>query len=169
MAIYGNTITYDYEEELEDGTTEKKKLTLVFNPLTLIKYYNYVGREFMTDFYDIAFKSQKNSANLSKELREKMEAGEEVNYEDISESDLKALSSADYSANLEFFINLIAAMIATREHPKQPDFAEIIGSIPLFVLYDTEFLTELLSFISFGLKKNKGILGKLGRRQAKRD
>lgn len=169
MAIYGNTITYDYEEELEDGTVEKKKLTLVFNPLTLIKYYNYVGREFMTDFYDIAFKSQKNAANMSKELRAKIDAGEELNYEDISEEDLKALSSVDYSANMEFFINLIAAMIATREHPKQLDFAEIISSIPLFILYDSDFLTELLNFIAFGLKKNKGILGKLGRRQAKHD
>lgn len=168
MAIYGNTITYDYEEELEDGKVEKKKLELVFNSLTLIKYYNYVGREFMVDFYNVGYKSQQSADKLSKEVRDKLNSGEEVTYKDMSEADLNALAHADYSANLEFFINLIAAMIATREHPKQPDFSQIISEIPLFILYDSEFIGELLNFISFGLKKNKAGLQRIGRQRPKK-
>lgn len=167
MTIYGNTITYDYDDTLEDGTVEQKKLVLVFNTLTLIKYYNYVGREFMVDFYNVGYKSQQSASGLSKDLREKLNSGREVSYEDMSEADLNALANADYSAHLEFFINLIAAMIATREHPKQPDFSQIISEIPLFILYDSEFVGELLNFVSFGLKKNKAGLQRLGHRSQK--
>lgn len=155
MAVYGNTITYAYEEELEDGTKEQKRLQLVFNPLTLIKYYNYVGREFMTDFFEVAVKSQKEYEHLSKDAKDKIESGEELTMEELSLDDVKALSAVDYTSHMEFFLNTIAAMIATREYPKQLDFAEIISSIPLMILYDSNFLKELMSVITFGLKKKK--------------
>ena len=155
MAVYGNTITYKYEEELEDGTTERKELLLVFNPLTLVKYYNYVGREFMTDFFEVALSSKNNFEHLSKEVKDKIEKGEEITADALSTADIKALNSIDYSAHMEFFLNTIAAMIATREHPRKLDFADIISSIPLMILYDSEFLNELLSVITFGLKKKK--------------
>lgn len=155
MAVYGNTITYKYEEELEDGTTEQKELLLVFNPLTLVKYYNYVGREFMTDFFEVALSSKNNFEHLSKEVKEKIEKGEEITADALSVADIKTLNSIDYSAHMEFFLNTIATMIATREHPKKLDFAEIISSIPLMILYDSDFLNEMLSLITFGLKKKK--------------
>lgn len=155
MAVYGNTITYKYEEELEDGTTERKELLLVFNPLTLVKYYNYVGREFMTDFFEVALSSKNNFEHLSKEVKDKIEKGEEITADALSTADIKTLNSIDYSAHMEFFLNTIAAMIATREHPRKLDFADIISSIPLMILYDSKFLNELLSVITFGLKKKK--------------
>lgn len=155
MAVYGNTITYKYEEELEDGTTERKELLLVFNPLTLVKYYNYIGREFMTDFFEVALSSKNNFEHLSKEVKDKIEKGEEITADALSTADIKTLNSIDYSAHMEFFLNTIAAMIATREHPRKLDFADIISSIPLMILYDSGFLNELLSVITFGLKKKK--------------
>lgn len=153
--IYGTKMVYVYQE-LDGDKDVDKKLELSFNPITLIKYQGYLGREFMTDFMQLG---NSNYKGLSKELKEKIDKGEEIKYEDLSNEDIEALSKGDIMSNMEFYINLTACMIATNEYPKKLDFGEIICSLPLFLFSDTNFIAELIDFISFGLKKNNLMAG----------
>lgn len=152
--IYGTKMIYPYQEIDESGQTIDKKLELVFNPMTLIKYMNYTGKDFMADLFAMSGQIPKG---LSKELQNKINKGEEINYEDISDSDLSKLSGVSVTKNLEFLINVTASMIATNAYPAVLDFGEIISSLPLFLFYDKDFTDELLKLIAFGLKKNKVI------------
>ena len=153
--IYGTKMVYVYQE-LDGDKAVDKKLELSFNPITLIKYHGYTGREFMTDFMQLG---NSNYKKLGKELKERIEKGEELKYEDLSNEDIDALSNVDIMSNMEFYINLTASMIATNEYPKRLDFGEIICSLPLFLFSDVNFITELVEFISFGLKKNNLMAG----------
>lgn len=153
--VYGNKLVYAYEEEVSEGKVETKKLELTFNPMTLIHYQNYTGNDFMVDFMAVNFDMSKK---IRPELKEKIEKGEELNYGDITEKDVEALTSADMTKNLQFFINVTASMIATSAYPKKLAFEDIIDTLPLFLFYEDNFLSELVQLISFGLKKNKGIM-----------
>lgn len=152
--IYGTKMVYPYQENDGDKVVDKK-LELVFNPITLIKYQGYTGREFMVDFMQLGNNTHKN---LSKGLQEKIDKGEEINYEDLTSEDLTSL---DMSEHFQFFLNLTASMIAANAYPKVLDFGEIISSLPLFIFYDNDFTTELIEFISYGLKKNKLKVGQV--------
>ena len=153
--VYGNKLIYAYDDEVSEGKIEIKKLELTFSPITLIKYQNYTGNEFMVDFMNINF----NMANkIRPELKHKIEKGEELTYNDITEEDITMLSQADTNKHIEFFINVTASMIATTAYPKILEFGEIINSLPVFLFNDDEFLNELVQLIAFGLKKNKGVI-----------
>ena len=80
--------------------------------------------------------------------------GKELTLEEINEADLAVLGNVDYSAHMEFFINLMGAMIATREYPKRVDFFDCISEIPPYLVYDGEFCGKLVNFVAFALKKN---------------
>lgn len=155
--VYGNKLVYVYDEEVDENTVETKKLELTYNPMTLIRYQGYTGRDMMSDFLGLNFKSAKK---LSKPLQEKIGKGKEITYDDITESDIEKFSANDLVAHTEFFINLAASMVATTVYPKVPEFGEILNSLPLFLFYDEKFLNELCELISFGLKKNKTQLNK---------
>lgn len=157
--VYGNKLVYAYDDEElgKDGEIKKviKKLELTFSPITLIKYQNYTGREFMVDFMSINL----NMTNkIRPELKQKIEKGEELTYGDITEEDIRALSSSDMNKNTEFFINITASLIATTAYPKILDFAEIINSLPVFLFNDENFLNELIQLMSFNLKKNNQLV-----------
>lgn len=156
--VYGNKLVYAYDEETSNGEIETKKLELTYNPMTLIRYQGYTGRDMMADFMGLNFKSAKK---LSKPLQEKIGKGKEISYDDITENDMKNFSADDLVEHTEFFINLAASMLATTVYPKIPEFGELLNSLPIFLFYDEEFLKELCGLISFGLKKNKTQLNKV--------
>lgn len=155
--VYGNKLVYAYDEEMSDGTKETKKLELTYNPITLIRYQGYTGRDMMADFMSINFNSAKK---LSKELQDKIGKGKDISYDDITEADMQNFTANDLMAHTEFFINLAGSMLATTLYPKVPAFSDIINSLPLFLFYDENFLKELCDLIAFGLKKNKVQLSK---------
>jgi hypothetical protein len=157
--LYGNKLVYAYEDidEREEGKVVTKKLDLTFSPITFIKYQNYTGKDFMADFMALNFSI---AGKISPELKQKIEKGEEIHYQDITEDDIKGFTSQDSSKNIEFFINAVASMVATTAYPKVLDFGEIMNSLPIFLFYDDVFLSELTELISFGLKKNSQMVTK---------
>lgn len=154
MNTYGTVLTHEYETVNENGETVSVELKLCFNAMTLVIYQNYLGRELMTDFVNLCMKSQEQTKGISKELLDKFQSGKELTLADINEADLAVMNNVDYSAHMEFFINLMGAMVATREYPKRLDFMECIAEIPPHLVYDGEFCTKLVNFVAFALKKN---------------
>jgi len=98
--IYGNVMTYKYEDDKVDESgnslldeqgnplTETKEITLVFNLVTLIKYKNYTGRDFLTDFLSMGEKTVKSAQKMGfdKGTVEKLSRGEETTFEDFKNS-----------------------------------------------------------------------------------
>lgn len=154
MNNYGTVLTHEYETVNEDGTPVSVELKLVFNAMTLVIYQNYLGRELMTDFVNLCMQSQKQAKGISKELFDKVQGGKELTLADLTEEDITVLQNVDYTAHMEFFINLMGAMVATREYPKRLDFFDCISEIPPHLVYDQAFCTKLVNFVSFALKKN---------------
>lgn len=136
---YGSIKKYTYEDMNENGEVVKKTITLEFNPLTLIKYHNYVGRDLLADLADIAKSAGK--ANVTGES----------GVTEMTDADFDAL--VGLSASLEFFSNLIAAMICTARRHERLDFEEVIASIPMDMFSDGQFMSEVMELITFGLKK----------------
>lgn len=171
--IYGNVMKYKYEDarldesgnflldEQEIPLTEAKEIVLVFNAITLIKYKNYTGRDFLSDFISMGEKAVKSAqkVNLGKELTQKLERGEDPTLEDLKEIDSESID-ADM-LDTEFFVNIIGAMIAASNPHATKDFFDIIDEVPIMLLYDPDFMRELMQFITFGLKKNKMTFSKI--------
>ena len=136
---YGLVKTYTYEDVNENGEIVKKTITLEFNPLTLIKYHGYVGRDLLADATEVVRRAGKT--NISGET----EIGE------MTDGDVDALNGA--SASIEFFANLVAAMICTARRNERLNFEDVIASIPFEMLTDSEFMNEITEFFTFGIKK----------------
>ena len=147
--IYGNTIIYKYTE-LDGNKEVEKQLKRVFSPITLIKYQGYLGREFMTDLFNLQVGTAKG---LSQRLKDKIEKGEDIVLDDLTDEDIKSLTP-NISSQIEFYLNLVVCMIATEKYPKVIDFAETLNSLPLSIYSDEEFFAELMELISFAIKKN---------------
>lgn len=171
--IYGNVMTYKYEDDKVDESgnslldeqgnplTETKEITLVFNLVTLIKYKNYTGRDFLTDFLSMGEKTVKSAQKMGfdKETVEKLNRGEETTFEDFKNTDFESIN-ADI-IDIDFFVNTMGAMIAANDPHSTRDFYDIIGEVPIMLLFDPDFIKELMSLISFGLKKNKSAFKKI--------
>lgn len=170
---YGTVISYEYEEETAeiknpfDGTvekkTKKKKIELVFNALTPIKYYNYVGRDLYADLAGIVKTTQSKSDKKTESVLQKAQGIENLTVDDFTEEDLKAIENLNCTQYLEFFINLFAAMVATREYSKNLDYLDIIVDLPIdCMITDGEFMKRVLSLLSFGLKKKATVYRRTG-------
>lgn len=165
---YGTVISYEYDEEkneikLIDGTVEKKierkKIELVFNALTPIKYYNYVGRDLYADLAEIVKTTKSKSNKTTESVLQKALSIENLSVEDFSEADFKVIESLNYTQYLEFFINLFAAMVATREYNKNLDYLDIIVDLPIdCMISDGEFMKRVTDLLAFGLKKKTTIV-----------
>ena len=131
--------TYSYEDVDDNGNVVKKTIKMEFNPLTLIKYHGYVGRDLLADMAELARKAGK--ANIS--------ADTEIG--DLSDSDFDAFASI--SASIEFYANFAAAMICTARRNERLDFEEVLASLPMEMLTDPAFLNDVTELITFGLKK----------------
>ena len=164
--IYGTKLIYKYTEEIpvvnekgetvitDDGdilTTEKQKtLDLTFSALTFLIYKNHTGREFMVDYITAASDADKKWQGNT-QLLEKAK----TDFDSLTIEEKEKVTGLGLDSNIEFFMNAIAAMVATTEYPIKRDFAEIINELPLFeMMQDDQFNTELFSLLSFRLKKN---------------
>lgn len=162
---YGTVISYEYEEETADklpnGKIEKhieqKKIELVFNDLTPIKYMNYVGRDMYDDMIKITKKTQQVANAQSQAVLQKAQSvavDKELTISDFTEEDFKALENLNYTEYIEFYTNIFAAMVATREYHKDLDFLDIIVGLPTsLMISDQEFMKRVSNLLSFGLKK----------------
>ena len=168
---YGTVISYEYEEEtaekLPNGEikkkTEKKKIELVFNALTPIKYYNYVGRDLYADLAGIVKTTQSKSDKKTESVLQKAQGIENLTVDDFTEEDLKAIENLNCTQYLEFFINLFAAMVATREYSKNLDYLDIIVDLPIDCMSaDGEFLKRVTNLLAFGLKKTATVSRRTG-------
>lgn len=155
---YGTVISYDYQEETDSGVVENKKIELVFNALTPIKYLNYVGRDMYADLAEIVKTTQYQSNEKAKNVLKKAQEIENLTLNDFTEEDFKAIENLNYTQYTEFFINLFAAMVATREYKKNLDYLDIIVDLPIeLMISDGEFLKRVSELLAFGLKKKKTV------------
>lgn len=168
---YGTVISYEYEEEssekLPNGeiktNIEKKKIELVFNALTPIKYYNYVGRDLYAELAEIVKITQSKSDKKTESVLQKAQGIENLTVDDFTEDDFKAIENLNYTQYLEFFINLFAAMVATREYSKNLDYLDIIVDLPIdCMISDGEFMKRVTDLLSFGLKKKATVYRRTG-------
>lgn len=134
---YGTVKVYAYKELNDKGEEVEKKITLEFNPLTLIKYHGCVGRDLLADMANLANKAGNNISS-------------ETTVEEIGD-DYSIFESA--GASIEFLSNLFAAMICTARRGERLDFEEVIASLPMSMFYDAEFISDVISMITFGIKK----------------
>lgn len=142
-----------------DDEGNAKTVLLAFNPLTLVKYKNFTGHDFMADFMMLGAAGSKEVEKLSPEARSMLDKGK-LDFALLKESDIDILQKMNSARNTEFYINLYAAMIATAEHMNgKPavDFAEILSDMPFDMLYDADFTKDIIEMIAFGLKKNNAL------------
>lgn len=130
-------MTYKYEDDKVDESgnslldergnplTETKEITLVFNLVTLIKYKNYTGRDFLTDFLSMGEKTVKSAQKMGfdKETVEKLNRGEETTFEDFKNTDFESIN-ADI-IDIDFFVNTMGAMIQRVVKRKRQNFQKI--------------------------------------------
>lgn len=136
---YGMVKTYSYEDVDENGKVVTKTIKMEFNPLTLIKYHGYVGRDLLADMAEIVRKT--GAANISAET----EIGE------LTDSDFDAI--AKFSGGFEFLANFAAAMVCTARRNERLDFEDVLASLPMGLITDPQFFTDVTELITFGLKK----------------
>lgn len=139
MSNYGISKIYKYEDVDKDGNVVQKTITMEFNVLTLIKYHGYVGRDLLADMAELARKA--GNTNITPD----------TNIGEITEDDLKSFENI--SASIEFFSNLIAAMVCTARRHEKLDFEEVIASLPMQMFTDENFMSEIMELITFGFKK----------------
>lgn len=146
---YGSVLKYpyiDYEtthnEKGEEITVEvEKTLDLKFSLTTLTKYHDYVGRDLLSDM-----------AKLSRKANKLQNVSADTDIEDMTEEDIDALFSI--SDALEFYGDLVAAMVCTYHRTKNLDFEEVRDEIPFSLLQNNDFIEKVMNLVSFGIKKN---------------
>lgn len=154
---YGMVVSFDYEEMTENGRVEQKKIELVFNSLTLIKYYNYVGRDLYADMAEVVKTIQSKTGDKKSGVMKKAQTGD-LTIDDFSDEDLELIQSLNYTQYMEFFVNFFAAMIATKEYNKNLDFLDIMADLPIdLMLTDQEFMSRVSNMLVFGVKKKMAV------------
>lgn len=160
--IYGTKLIYKYTEEVpkvnEKGETlvddngdfltetKEKKIELTFNLMTYLIYKNVIGTDLMKDFI-----------TFGKGFQKKVDKNEDIlglDTDNLTEEDAEKMLAVWDNDTIQFLLQITAAMIATTEYPKQRPFEDIIKELPLNLLFDGEFIKEVIQLISFNIKKN---------------
>lgn len=144
---YGSVLKYPYKDTDENGVEIEKTLNLKFSLTTLTKYHGYVGRDLMSDMAKLSRKSSK-MAKLADMTDEEL-----VTYiGDLSDEEYDNMFGNSHS--IEFYGDLVAAMICTYYRTENLDFEEVRDNIPLYLLQDNDFIEKVMSLLSPGIKKN---------------
>lgn len=138
---YGSVLKYPYIDYDENGNEVEKTLNLKFSLTTLTKYHDYVGRDLLSDM-----------AKLSRKANKLQNIDTETDIGSMTEEEIDALFSI--SDALEFYGDLVSAMVCTYYRAKNLDFEEVRDEIPFGLLQDNEFIEKVMSLVSFGIKKN---------------
>lgn len=136
---YGMIKKYTYKEVDENGQEVEKTLTFKCSFLTLKIYKNYVGTDLLADMANIAKTAGKTNITADSTVA------------DIADSDLDVM--ANMSPTITFYAQLLAAMICTARRNENLDFEEVLDSLPMNILMDGDFMSEILQLVTFGLKK----------------
>ena len=162
--IYGTKIVYRYNEEIPkvnhlgetlrddngDFLTENKeyKIELCFTAQTYIIYKNFTTRELLVDCI-------KAGKSADKEYSSKKETIERLKYktEELTEDEIKEISTLSFYEIKEFMQDCVVAMIATNEYPKKRSYEEIKEELPDGIFEEQGFLDEVWALLQFGIKK----------------
>lgn len=169
--VYNATVTepqYDDNGNIVGEKEVVKSIKLVYNVLTLANYMNYTGRDLMADLTETCLKSagtlkQIDRSKISDYLKKQIDDNDlsNVDFTRLTPEDMTELSKVNSSSSTMFLINFIASLMATARYPETVDFAELINEIPIEMLFDQKFVSELYEFMAFGLreslKKNKSL------------
>lgn len=132
-------------------TSEGDEIKLVFNAMTFVIYMNYTGRDLMNDFTKLAISQTQNVQTLRPGLIEEVGRGD---FSNVTEEEMSQLAKMNTQESNQFLIDFIAALIATASYPQRIDYCDVIMCIPIEMLYDKDFSTELLELLKFGLVPN---------------
>lgn len=132
-------------------TSEGDEIKLVFNAMTFVIYMNYTGRDLMNDFTKLAISQTQNVQTLRPGLIEEVGRGD---FSNVTEEEMSQLAKINTQESNQFLIDFIAALIATASYPQRIDYCDVIMCIPIEMLYDKDFSTELLELLKFGLVPN---------------
>ena len=125
---------------------KEQKLELSFNLMTYLIYKNVIGTDLMKDFI-----------TFGKGFQKKVDKNEDIlglDTDNLTEEDAEKMLAVWDNDTIQFLLQITAAMIATTEYPKQRPFEDIIKELPLNLLFDGEFIKEVIQLISFNIKKN---------------
>lgn len=135
---------------LEDG----EEIKLCGNALTFILYKSYFGKDLLNDIIGFA-KKNSNKETLEKLKQYNIETMEDIEKLDDQQTNEVLATMEAYQFDSEFILNFIAALMATAEYPRKPDVAELIMSIPPYIVTDNKTITELLDFFSLFITQKK--------------
>lgn len=139
---------------VKDMNNEEQTIKLVYNAFTFIIYKNFTGNDLMEDIFKLG---------TNKDLREVISIIDKNNIKtendiiNMPEEDLKKVIKGFTTIdNFEFFLNLVASMIASgKSIQEQRSFDNIISEIPPDFIYNQDIMNVVMELITFCIETQK--------------